>query len=85
MYLQDTITRTEEFMCARVKQDGKLLIKGNGVNEVVDYGFENIAELDAADRWTATFDIMGQLTTIAREMRKDGINPDMLILDSVVK
>ena len=82
MYLQDTITRTEEFMCARVKQDGKLLIKGKGVNEVVDYGFENITLVDASDRWTPTFDILGQLSAVARDMRKDGINPDMLILGS---
>ena len=70
----------EEYMCARVKQDGRLTIKGKGVSEVVDYGFENIAVLDASDRWTPTFDIMGQLQSIAREMRKDGINPDMMIL-----
>ncbi|MDY6404801.1 MAG: major capsid protein, partial [Synergistales bacterium] len=82
MELQDTITRREEFMCARVKQDGKLIIKGKGVNEVVDYGFENLVTVDAADRWTPTFDIMGQLSNIAREMSKDGINPDMLILGS---
>ena len=80
--LQDTIWRREEYMCARVKQDGRLTIKGRGVNETVDYGFENIAVLDASDRWTPTFDIMGQLKTIAGEMRKDGINPDMLILGS---
>lgn len=48
--LQDTIWRREEYMCARVKQDGKLTIKGTGINEVVDYGFENIAVLDASDR-----------------------------------
>lgn len=78
--LQDTIWRREEYMCARVKQDGRLTIKGKGVSEVVDYGFENIAVLDAADRWTPTFDIMGQLQSVAREMRKDGINPDMMIL-----
>ena len=82
MDLQDTITRREEFMCARVKQDGKLIIKGKGVNEVVDYGFENFVTVDAADRWTPTFDIMGQLSNIAREMSKDEINPDMLILGS---
>ncbi|MBR0184503.1 MAG: major capsid protein [Synergistaceae bacterium] len=80
--LQDTIWRREEYMCARVKQDGRLTIKGRGVNETVDYGFENIAVLDASDRWTPTFDIMGQLKTIVGEMRKDGINPDMLILGS---
>lgn len=82
MDLQDTITRREEFMCARVKQDGKLTIKGKGVNEVVEYGFENLVTVDAADRWTPSFDIMGQLSTITREMSKDGINPDMLILGS---
>ena len=81
-YLQSTITRREEYMCARVKQDGKLIIKGRGVNDVVDYKFENIVHLDAADRWTPTFDIMGQLATVARDMRKDGINPDMLLLGS---
>ena len=80
MDLQDTITRREEFMCARAKQDGKLSIKGRGVNEVVDYGFENIVNVAASDRWTPTFDIIGQLSSIAREMSKDGINPDMLIL-----
>ena len=80
--LQDTIWRREEYMCARVKQDGKLTIKGTGINEVVDYGFENIAVLDASDRWTPTSDIMGQLQNIAQEMRRDGVNPDMLILGS---
>ena len=82
MDLQETIWRREEYMCARVKQDGKLIIKGKGVNEIVDYGFENIAVLDAPNRWTPTFDIMGQLRDIASEMRKDGVNPDMLILGS---
>ncbi|MBQ3396913.1 MAG: major capsid protein, partial [Synergistaceae bacterium] len=76
------IWRREEYMCARVKQDGKLTIKGTGINEEVDYGFENIVVLDASDRWTPTFDIMGQLRDIAQEMRKDGVNPDMLILGS---
>ncbi|MBQ4468863.1 MAG: major capsid protein [Synergistaceae bacterium] len=80
--LQDTIWRREEYMCARVKQDGKLILKGRGVNETVNYGFDNIVTLDASDRWTTTFDIMGQLKTIASEMRKDGVNPDMLILGS---
>ncbi len=80
--LQDTIYRREEYMCARVKQDGMLTIKGRGVNETVNYGFDNIVTLDASDRWTPTFDVMGQLKNIASEMRKDGVNPDMLILGS---
>ena len=78
--LQDAIWRREELMCARVKQDGMLHIKGNGVNHLVDYGFENIVNVDASDRWTPTIDVLGQLEDLARGLRKDGINPDMLIL-----
>lgn len=78
--LQDYITRREEYMCARVKQDGKLTIKGNGVNDSVDYGFKNIVTTSSGDKWTASYDIIGQLTALARTLQKDGVNPDMLIL-----
>ena len=80
MDLQDAITRREEYMCARVKQDGKLIIKGKGVNSVVDYGFDNIIRVGASDRWTENFDICGQLGTIAWDMSKDGVNSDLVIL-----
>lgn len=78
--LQDTIYRREEYMCARVKQDGKLVIKGKGVNQLVDYAFGNVTTLSPSDRWTPTFDILGQLSTLARELHKCGVNPDMLIM-----
>jgi hypothetical protein len=80
--LQDTIYRREEFMCARVKQDGVLVIKGKGVSQRVDYQFNNIIETANADKWTPTFDILGQLGTLAEELQKWGVNPDMLILGS---
>lgn len=78
--LQDAIWRREEQMCARVKQDGKLVVKGRGVNQTVDYGFNNIVTLAASKRWASTFDILGQLSDFAEELQKDGVNPDMLIL-----
>jgi hypothetical protein len=80
--LQDTIYRREEYMCARVKQDGALTIKGKGVNFKVDYQFGNIIETATPDKWTPTFDILGQLGTLAEELQKFGVNPDMLILGS---
>lgn len=80
--LMDSIYRREEYMCARVKQDGKLDIKGKGVNYTVPYGFENIIETGASDKWMPTYNIQKQLGAIGREMQKDGINPDMLILGS---
>jgi hypothetical protein len=80
--LQDAIYRREEHMCARVKQDGALVIKGKGVSHTVDYGFENIIETAVSDKWTPAFDILGQLGTLAEELQKFGVNPDMLILGS---
>ena len=78
--LQDTIWRREEYMCARVKQDGKLLIKGRGVNEVVDYGFTNIRTVAANERWTEDFDIMGQLAEVCQELARAGVVAGMVIL-----
>jgi len=82
MALQDAIYRREEYMCARAKQDGVLTIKGRGVHFKVDYEFDNIIKIGSSDRWTPTFDILGQLDTLSEEQRKYGVNPDMLILGS---
>jgi hypothetical protein len=80
--LQDTIYRREEYMCARVKQDGALTIRGRGVNLRVDYGFDNVIQVGAGDYWTPGFDILGQLGAMVEEQQKYGVNPDMLILGS---
>jgi hypothetical protein len=80
--LQDTIYRREEVMCARVKQDGYLDIRGKGVNFRVDYQFGNIIETANSDKWTPTFDILGQLGALSEELQQYGVNPDMLILGS---
>ena len=78
--LLNSISRREEYMCARVKQDGKLNITGKGLNEVVDYGFTNIETCTQADQWTSSYDIIAKLKTKAAELRKNGVNPNMLIL-----
>lgn len=78
--LQDAIWRREEYMCARVKQDGKLYIKGNGVNAIVDYGFKNVKSIDKTEKWDENFDILGQLNEYSDELLKAGFNADMLLL-----
>lgn len=80
--LQEALIRRQEYMCARVKQDGKLEIDGRGVAESVDYHFENIEEVTkAADKWSNTkYSILNKLLKILRKMRRDGVNPDMLIV-----
>ncbi|MBQ7215229.1 MAG: major capsid protein [Synergistaceae bacterium] len=82
--LTEALYRQEEFMCARLKQDGKLTIDSDGVSAEVDYGFTGIENTTAANKWTSTFDIIGKLSKMARELRKNGINPDTLIAGAEV-
>ena len=83
--LQEALFRKLEFMCARVKQDGKLTIDGPGVMDEVDYQVANIETVTNANKWTSTsYDILGKLGKMARTLRKNGINPDMLIVGSDV-
>ncbi|MBQ2616409.1 MAG: major capsid protein [Synergistaceae bacterium] len=82
--LTEALYRQEEYMCARVKQDGKLIIDADGVSAEVDYGFTNIENTTTANKWTSTYDILGKLAKMARELRKNGVNPDTLIVGSEV-
>lgn len=82
--LTEALYRQEEYMCARLKQDGKLTIDTDGVCAEVDYGFTGIENITSANKWTSTYDILGKLAKMARELRKNGVNPDMLIVGSEV-
>lgn len=78
--LTSMIYRKQEYMCARVLQDGKLDIDGKGVHETADFNFTNIENTDSSDKWTATYDIVSKLKTKAQLLRSQGFNPDTLIL-----
>lgn len=78
--LQDALYLKEEYMCARIKQDGKLEYDLNGAHYDLDYDVKNIINVKAADRWTENFDLLGALKDACNTLRKEGINPDMLIL-----
>ena len=82
--LTEALYRQEEYMCARLKQDGKLDIDADGIAATVDYGFTGIENVTGANKWTATSDILGKLAKMARELRKNGINPDTLIVGAEV-
>ena len=82
--LTEALYRQEEYMCARLKQDGKLTIDTDGIAAEVDYGFTGIENITSANKWTTTYDILGKLAKMARELRKNGVNPDMLIVGSDV-
>ena len=78
--LLDQLYRKEEYMCARVKQDGKLTIDGDGLHQDIDYGLPYLETPTGAQKWTASYDILGKLQKMARELRKQGTNPDQLIV-----
>lgn len=78
--LLDAIARREEYMCARVKQDGVLQIKAPGINDKADFNFRNIEVTDSSNKWTASYDIIAKLREKADILRKSGISPNMLIL-----
>ena len=80
MELTDQLYRQEEYMCARVKQDGKLEIDGEGVHALVDYEVPNIETLTNAQKWTDSTDIISKLVKMSRRLRQNGTNPDMLIV-----
>ena len=80
MELTDALYRQEEYMCARLKQDGKITVEGNIPSGEIEYGFTQIENVTSANKWTSTYDLLGYLTKKARELRKNGVNPDMLIL-----
>ena len=80
MELQDQLYRQEEYMCARVKQDGKLIIDAEGLHQEIDYELPFIETPTQANKWTSSYDILGKLQKMARELRKQGTNPDQLIV-----
>ena len=80
MELTDALYRQEEYMCARLKQDGKINVDGPGIAGEIDYGFTQIENTTSANKWAASFDLLGALAKKARELRKNGVNPDLLIV-----
>jgi hypothetical protein len=81
LYLDQAITRREEWMCVKALTEGQVPQKGDGVDEVVEYPL-TITTLEAADKWTAS---TGKALTKLRETRRAmvqscGIAPNTAIM-----
>ena len=82
------ITRTEEVMCAQALTTGKIIIKGEGVDDQVDFW----ADLALADKpkstvstlWTASgADPLGDLRAVCRTIsQKSGLTPVEVVAGS---
>ena len=49
--LNDAATRREEWMAVQAIMEGQIHVIGEGVNEVIEFGFTNKVKLDTAKQW----------------------------------
>lgn len=82
--LDQSILRREEWACREVLLNGKILMKGEGIEQEVDYNFTNIATLSGTGLWTAAeSDPMADLKKYRRKIiQKTGIAPDTVVMSS---
>lgn len=81
LYLDEVITRREEWMCACALTTGQIVQKGEGIDEVVELPLTTVT-LGASDKWSAaTGKPLTYLRNARREMAKaSGIVPNTAIL-----
>lgn len=80
--LNDATTRREEWMAVQAIVTGTIPIVGEGVNEVIDFGFTNKITLSGENKWGGTkADILGNLGDWTDKVLTGGFaNVDMAIL-----
>lgn len=80
--LNDATTRREEWMAAQAIITGQIPIVGEGVNEVIDFGFTNKKTLTGTARWgQSAAKIMDNLEDWEGEVLTNGFaNADMVIM-----
>jgi hypothetical protein len=82
--LNDATTRREEWMAVQAITTGTIPVVGEGVNEVIDFGFSNKVTLTGKQKWdTATADPLKDLNDWNRQVLINGFaNTDMVIMGS---
>lgn len=85
--LDETISRREEWMCRETLINGKIIMSGEGFEQVVDYGFTNKEALSGTDLWTdyTNSDPIAYLKEKRLKIiQKTGMSPDIVVLASDV-
>lgn len=85
--LNDATTRREEWMAVQAIVTGQIPIVGEGVDEVIDFGFTNKVTLSGDYKWGASkADIMGNLGDWVDKVLHGGFaNVDTLIMGKEAK
>ncbi|PWK16068.1 major capsid protein [Tumebacillus permanentifrigoris] len=86
IYLDDSITRREEWMCSQVMFHGKVHMIGEGVDQMLDYGFTNKVTLLGAEKWDSSeSDPIEDLEDWRLDIiQKSGITPDTVVMSTDV-
>ena len=85
-FLDEAITRREEWMSAQILFTGKVDIIGEDVNVTVDFDFTNKETLSGTDLWSdpASDPIADLKRWRIDVIKKSGVNPDRVIMSSDV-
>lgn len=80
--LDDMITRREEVMCAQAIFDGKIKVKGEGVDHVISFNHTNRETLSGQNLWSnSSTDKYADLKRWVRKVQETGfVNPDIVIV-----
>lgn len=85
MKLEEMNIRREEWMAAQAIFTGQIPIVGEGLNEVIDFGFTNKKKLTTNKWGTASADPYGDLKAWREEVQKTGfVNCDVCVMSSDV-
>ena len=84
--LRDQITRREEQMCASAITTGTIPVIGEGVNEIIDFGFTNKVKLADAKKWSqADTNPLTDIKAWHKQVQKSGfVNCDVAIMSDDV-
>lgn len=85
--LEDMISRREEWMAAQAIFTGKIPVIGDGIDEEIDFGFDNLVEItEATKKWThADSDPTSDIREWRETVQKTGhVNCDVMIMASDV-
>ena len=83
-YLKDNLIRSQEAMAADLLFTGSLHVKGDDIDDVVDFGFTNKETLSGSALWSnPDADIIGDLLRWRANCRKSsGFSPNAIIADT---
>ncbi len=79
----EQIARREELSCAQAMLDGKILVKGEGVDYEIDFGFSNKGTVTSLwDAANSTADPVKDIAGMARECKKNGYKkPNICVME----